>query len=120
MRGHVAYMRSVWADHQLLVLPSRTEAAPLVIVEAMLCGRPVVATDVGAVREWVTDGDNGFVSPAATVSALSETLERAWAARAAWKQMGGRAHASATAMDDPAPGESLLKLLADAAHARAE
>jgi glycosyltransferase involved in cell wall biosynthesis len=120
LKGHVSDVRSVWADHHMLILPSRTEAAPLVIVEAMLCGRPVVATDVGAVREWVTDGETGFVAPAATVVSLSEALERAWAARSSWKQMGERAHAAATALHDPAPGTSLLKLLADATAARAK
>jgi glycosyltransferase involved in cell wall biosynthesis len=39
----------------------RSEGMPTVILEAMACGLPVVATDVGAVRELVIDGETGLV-----------------------------------------------------------
>lgn len=46
-----------------LGLISRWEGQPLCILEALCCGVPVVATDVGGVAETVTDGENGFIVP---------------------------------------------------------
>jgi glycosyltransferase involved in cell wall biosynthesis len=67
---------SLYADSHALVLPSTGEALPSVITEAMLVGRPVIATDVGGVREQV--GDFGVVvaprDPDALASAISQTL----------------------------------------------
>lgn len=50
-------------DLFLLTSVSRSEGIPTAIIEAMACGLPVVATDVGAVREVVEDGVTGFVVP---------------------------------------------------------
>jgi glycosyltransferase involved in cell wall biosynthesis len=44
-----------------LVLPSRLEMTPWVVVEAAAAGVPVIASDVGAVGEMVRDGDTGFL-----------------------------------------------------------
>ncbi len=63
-------------DIDIFVLPSRNEGFPLSVLEAMLAGRPVVATDVGSVREAVADGETGFVVPAEDASALRAALER--------------------------------------------
>ena len=88
--GHVNDIDSVWATHHLSVLPSRSEGVPLALVEAMLCGRPVVATDVGGVAEWVTDPETGFLIAAPTVRAITETMERVWASRDRWPEIGLR------------------------------
>lgn len=45
----------------LFMLPSNYEGLPIVIIEAMSLGKPVVASDVGGIREIVTNGKNGFV-----------------------------------------------------------
>lgn len=65
----------------VLTLPSWSEGYPNVVVEAVACGRPVVATDVGGTRE-ILDADNGILVPprdaAALERALEDALTRAW------------------------------------------
>jgi glycosyltransferase involved in cell wall biosynthesis len=63
-----------WAH--VLVLPSHWEGMPLVVIEAMRCGVVVIATDVGAMREIITDGVNGFLVPnnAATADACTRMI----------------------------------------------
>ena len=78
----------VWSKHHALVLPSRFEGIPLVVVEAMLCGRPCIATDVGGNRELIRDGINGFLAKAPTVELLDEAMNRAWDARDHLMEMG--------------------------------
>ncbi|MCL4555096.1 MAG: glycosyltransferase family 4 protein [Actinobacteria bacterium] len=59
---------------ELFVLPSRSEAFPLSIVEAMAAGKPIVACGVGCVPEIVVDGHNGLVVRANDVTALAEAM----------------------------------------------
>lgn len=111
LMGHAADVRALWAENELLVVPSRGEGTPLALVEAMLCGRPAVVTDVGGNAEWVEEGATGFVAPAATAHSVGDALERAWQARAQWAEMGRAARVAAIARHDPDPGRTLLELL---------
>jgi glycosyltransferase involved in cell wall biosynthesis len=109
--GKTDDIRAVWAGCHLLVMPSHMEGMPIAIVEAMLCGRPTVTTDVGGVREWVEDGISGFIACSATVPALSEAMERAWHDQARWEEMGRNAHQKAMTLYDPEPGKTFLNAL---------
>ena len=65
----------------LATLPSWSEGYPNVVVEALACGRPVVASDVGGLPEIVTQA-NGILVPArdadALAGALRQALDREW------------------------------------------
>ena len=52
---------AAYVTSQMLVLPSWTEAFPLVVPEAMAAGLPVVVTAVGAIPDFVKDGQDGFL-----------------------------------------------------------
>lgn len=111
LRGHCADVRGIWSGHHLMLLPSRIEGCSLAMMEALLCGRPVLATPVGGVGDWISDGTDGFVCPDFSEESLKDTLRRAWAARAQWADMGLRAAASAAGRIDPDPGRALLRIL---------
>lgn len=61
--GHRNDVSRVLRAGDLLVLSSQYEAAPMAILEAMAAGLPVVATDVGAVRDMIADGNAGLLVP---------------------------------------------------------
>jgi glycosyltransferase involved in cell wall biosynthesis len=86
--GFVEDMERLWAGHHALVLPSRYEGLPLSLVEAMLCGRAGIVTDVGGNRELVCDGVNGYLAKAATVELFDQAMNRAWENRHCLLKMG--------------------------------
>lgn len=58
-----------------LVLPSFAEGLPMVIMEAMAMGRPVISTYVAGIPELVVPGENGWLVPASSVEALADAME---------------------------------------------
>lgn len=86
--GFVGNIEQLWGQHHALVLPSRYEGMPLALVEAMLCGRPSIVTDVAGHRELVRDNVNGFLAKAPTVGFLDEAMNRAWENRHRLREMG--------------------------------
>jgi glycosyltransferase involved in cell wall biosynthesis len=81
------YMRAL----DLFVLPSLWEAFPIATLEAMACGTPVLATDVGGVGEQVVDGDTGRLIPAGDPAALREALADVMLDRARLERWGAAA-----------------------------
>lgn len=61
--GYIADVRQILADAWFLVHVSDTEGSPNAVVEALACGRTVVATAVGDVPALVSDGETGYVVP---------------------------------------------------------
>jgi glycosyltransferase involved in cell wall biosynthesis len=75
------------------VLPSKTEAFPNVLLEAMASGLPIVTTDVGSVRELVTDGESAYIVPPQQPEALSRAINKLMSddsAASAFKELGRR------------------------------
>ncbi|MGH3914911.1 MAG: glycosyltransferase [Pseudonocardiaceae bacterium] len=57
-------------------LSSVHEGAPITVIESMATGVPVVATDCGALRDMITDGQEGFLVPVGDADALAERIAR--------------------------------------------
>lgn len=98
-------IESLWSQHHALLLPSRMEGNALSLIEAMLCGRMPITTDVGRAAELIDDGVSGFVTPAATARLIDDVLERAWQRRHDWQAMGQEAARAIRQRHSLKPGE---------------
>jgi len=121
--GFCSAPEHIWDDHHALILPSRCEGLPLVEVEAMLSGRVVVTTAAGGNAELVIDDETGFLAPTPSLAALDAAMERAWARRDEWRQIGQAASAAIRRQVPPDPAEKfadeILRCAQGAAVARA-
>lgn len=72
--GSTNQVAQMIARAQLFVLTTHYEGLPLSILEAMQTGLPVIATDVGGVKEAVIDGETGYVVPRGNLALLRERL----------------------------------------------
>lgn len=95
-----------------LVVPSLSEGLPVVIMEAMAVGRPVIAPYIGGIPELVTDRLNGWLYPAGDASALASAMRAAmWASEADLQRMGEAARSAVwTAHDVDAAASRLNEL----------
>jgi glycosyltransferase involved in cell wall biosynthesis len=71
-----AQVRTWMVASNLFCLPSHSEGCPNVVIEALACGRAVVASDVGGIPELV-NSRNGILIPPRNAPALAEALNRA-------------------------------------------
>lgn len=69
-------LRVEYASSAFLILPSLQETAPMCVAEALTCGLPVIATDVGGTRYLVADGQNGFLMPPDNAEFLASKMEK--------------------------------------------
>ena len=62
---------------KLVILPSYTEGLPNIMLEAMACGTPVLATPVGGVPDVIKDGETGFIMENNSPECIAENVIRA-------------------------------------------
>ncbi|MCC2625496.1 MAG: hypothetical protein K0R14_1369 [Burkholderiales bacterium] len=79
---------NIWRQNHGVVIPTRMEGVPIVLIGALLCGRMPILTDVGGHKEIIQDNISGFVAKAPTAELLDEALERAWQKRNDWQNIG--------------------------------
>jgi glycosyltransferase involved in cell wall biosynthesis len=98
VRGRVAFhgwldRKAIVALYQhatLFVFPSRDEGMPNVVLEAMACGLPVVATNIAGTNELVIDGETGLLVPRDDAAALGAAISQCLGSIDAATAMGER------------------------------
>jgi D-inositol-3-phosphate glycosyltransferase len=80
---------------EAVVMPSHYESFGMVALEAMACGTPVVASQVGGLAFLVQDGVTGFTVPSGDPEALCHSLQTLIQNKDLRRQMGERAAACA-------------------------
>jgi teichuronic acid biosynthesis glycosyltransferase TuaC len=94
--GNVAHrdLHLWYSAADVFCLASHREGCPNVVLEALSCGTPVVASNVGAISEFVVPGENGQLVELAEIGGLVDTLrpalEKAWDRRAIHEAMLSR------------------------------
>lgn len=73
-KGHTSDVPAAYRSGDIVVLSSISEAFPYSVVEAMLTGKPVVATDVGGIKEAL--GDGGILVEPRNPQQLSDGMEK--------------------------------------------
>ena len=81
-------LRKLYADADLFVLPTRGDATPIAILEAMATGLPVITTKVGAIGELIEEGVTGHFVPPAAPQRIVEVITSLAARRDALPAMG--------------------------------
>lgn len=109
-------------DSRALILASRSEGLPIVIMEAFALRRPVIASDVGGISELVVPGDNGWIVPSGAVPELADAMRQALTRPAAELDAMGRRGAARVAEvhDASVQARRLARLFRDSRGDRAE
>lgn len=82
---------AILAASDFLLLPSRWEGMPYVVLEAMAASRAVVATPVDGARDLIEDGVNGYLATSISSAALADAMGRAVLAGRGQRETLGRA-----------------------------
>jgi glycosyltransferase involved in cell wall biosynthesis len=93
--GHSDNIPELFSEATILAHTSQSEGCPNAVIEAMACGRAVVATDAGDVPFLVEEGRTGFVVPRGDQETLVARLAALIGNRALCKSMGEAARAKA-------------------------
>ncbi len=102
-----------YSASDIVVVPSHYESFGLVALEAMACGRTVVASETGGLAFLIHDGENGFHVPAADPNALADKLELIIKDPGLRARIGENARAYAQGHAWPLIAERVVKLYSE-------
>jgi glycosyltransferase involved in cell wall biosynthesis len=109
--GFVNDTRDIWKDNHILVMASRSEGLSLAFLEAMICGRVCVVTDVGGHGEVLVDSVSGFLAEAPIPKYVDLALERAWQQQEQFINIGIKAHEVANVVFKGNPIDQMIHII---------
>jgi glycosyltransferase involved in cell wall biosynthesis len=88
-RGELSHSEalSLLAQTRVLIMPSRWEGLPILPMEAMALGVPIVATRLDGIAEVVEDGMTGVLTPSGDAAAMVAAVKRLLTTPSLWRQM---------------------------------
>ena len=86
-------IRELVMPASVMVFPYR-ELPSIKLLEALACGRPVITTDVGWVKEFITDGENGFIVKPGDIDGLAYRINNVLASPELAEKIGEKARES--------------------------
>ncbi|MBU6452387.1 MAG: glycosyltransferase family 4 protein [Cyanobacteria bacterium REEB67] len=100
--SHVALERMAahYRSADMCVVPSLYENAPYTVLEAQACGKPVVGTAAGGSKEYIADGETGYVVPPSDAQSLAESIIKLVADQGLRRKMGEAARQRSLAKFD--------------------
>ncbi len=75
-RGPSSDISAVWREHHIAMLLSHREGMPRSLIEAAMCARPIIATDVTGCRDVVRHGVDGILVPPGDIQSAAEAIVR--------------------------------------------
>lgn len=106
---HLEQLRQLYRESHIFVFPTRQDFMPQVLAEALAFGLPCIASDVGAVKDLVLDGETGFLMPrGSSAEQWAERLRYLTSNPKLLADMSFRARRFAEQMLSPARFESLI------------
>jgi glycosyltransferase involved in cell wall biosynthesis len=89
---HHTELLEIVSRASVMVLMSRCEGVPHILMEGMAAGLPVIGSDVAGIPYLIRHGENGFVAPAGDLEALAGHLRRLLADQQLCRQMGEKSY----------------------------
>jgi len=109
--GYVADMPSFYAACDIVVLPSKTEGSSNMLLEAMACGVPVVASDIPPLREQLEPGVTALLYPLGNVGELTRAVRKLMAQPELRRKLSERGREVASRSTTSASAERLAQML---------
>ena len=111
IRSQASDMSAIYGEMDVLVLPTRRDAFPRVVMEAMCHGIPVVATRIDGVPEMVADGETGFLVEPDDAAGFAEATASLLRDDGLRRRMGAAGRERARQVFSPAAYEAAMLAL---------
>jgi glycosyltransferase involved in cell wall biosynthesis len=109
--GYVGDMPSFYAACDIIVLPSRSEGSSNMLLEAMACGKPVVASDIPPMREQLDHDHTGLTYPLGDIDELSRLVSELRADTGLCRELAARGLAAAARSSARSSAKRLAQIL---------
>lgn len=91
MHRHTDSINELFEANDLILIPSKQDSGPIVLFEAMLAGKPVVGSYMGAMPDYIVTGVNGVLADDTGEISFENAMQTAWEQKGKWKEWGQHA-----------------------------